>query len=104
MLTSEGSDVKSEKRIYCYQGENILRSLEKFILALSECFASFDDVNKLEKFERRAGPSKHELASNRVQASRCHSRPNPFSIFPFFVFHYDSISNHDKRSDGHIII
>jgi len=69
MSTLEGSDVESEKRIYCYQGENIRRSLEKSILVLSERFASFVDVNMLVKFERRAGSSKRELASNRVLAS-----------------------------------
>jgi len=59
MSTSEGSDVRSEKRIHCYQEENFLRSLEKsiLVLVLSGRFASFDDVNILAKFERRAGPS-----------------------------------------------
>jgi len=57
MSTSEGSDVKSEKRIYCYHGEDILRSLEKLILVVSERFASFDDVNILAKFERHASLS-----------------------------------------------
>ena len=79
MSTCEDSDVESEKRMYCYIGENILRSLEKSILVLSERFASFDDVNILAKFERRAGPSKRELASNRVLASRSYSRPTPWS-------------------------
>jgi len=46
MSTSKGSDVKAGKRMYCYQGEDILRSLEKSIMVLSERFASFDEVNK----------------------------------------------------------
>jgi len=49
MSTSEGSDVKSEKQIYFYHVENILRSLEKSILVFSERFASLDDLNILAK-------------------------------------------------------
>jgi len=41
--------------------------LEKSILVSSERFASFDDVNILAKFERRAGPSKGAIPVMRCE-------------------------------------